>query len=91
MKLYHAQKYIYITNLRQGNRMNQYLTLGMLLLSGCASVIRSDVTTFNEWPADLPDKSFVFTHTAEQNNDLEYRKYETLVRDTLEKLGFIFK
>ena len=59
-----------------------------LLLVGCASVIRSDVTTFNEWPADLTDKSFVFTHTPEQNNDLEYRHYENLVRTALQQQGF---
>ncbi|WP_335340191.1 hypothetical protein [Collimonas arenae] len=35
----------------------------MLLLGGCATVIRSDVTAFNEWPADLPNKSYVFEHT----------------------------
>lgn len=59
-----------------------------LLLGGCATVIRSDVTAFNEWPADLLDKSFVFEHTAAQNNDLEYRNYENLVRVELQRLGF---
>lgn len=59
-----------------------------LLLSGCASVIRSDVTAFNEWPANLTDKSFAFTHTAEQDNNLEYRNYESLVSQELHRLGF---
>ncbi|QRX83555.1 DUF4136 domain-containing protein [Glaciimonas sp. PAMC28666] len=59
-----------------------------LLLSGCASVIRSDVTAFNEWPANLTDKSFTFTHSAEQNNNLEYRNYENLVSQELVRLGF---
>ena len=59
-----------------------------LLLSGCASVIRSDVTAFNEWPANLTDKSFSFTHSAEQNNNLEYRNYENLVSQQLLRLGF---
>ena len=31
-----------------------------LLLGGCATTIRSDVTTFNQWPAQLPDKSYAF-------------------------------
>jgi len=60
-----------------------------LLLGGCATVIRSDVTAFNEWPADLPDKSYVFETTAAQNNDLEYRNYENLVRQELQRLGFV--
>jgi len=59
-----------------------------LLLGGCATVVRSDVTAFNEWPADLPDKSYVFETTAAQNNDLEYRNYENLVRQELQRLGF---
>lgn len=51
------------------------------LLSGCAtSTIRSNVTAFNEWPASLPDKSFVFERTKAQDQDLEYRSYENLVR-----------
>ncbi|PUA20260.1 DUF4136 domain-containing protein [Glaciimonas sp. PCH181] len=78
---------------RYPNRyLSHFLTLCLaamcLLVAGCASVIRSDVTTFNEWPADLPDKSFVFAHTPEQNNDLEYRHYENLVRTALQQLGF---
>ncbi|KAF3999974.1 DUF4136 domain-containing protein [Glaciimonas immobilis] len=72
--------------------MKRYLALCIaalcLLLSGCASVIRSDVIAFNEWPANLPDKSFSFIHTAEQENDLEYRSYEAQVSHALQQLGF---
>ncbi|MFJ2987817.1 DUF4136 domain-containing protein [Collimonas sp. NPDC087041] len=60
----------------------------MLLLGGCATVIRSDVTAFNEWPADLPNKSYVFERTAAQENDLEYKNYESLVGAELQRLGF---
>lgn len=31
-----------------------------LLLSGCATTLRSNVTVFHEWPSDLPDKSYTF-------------------------------
>ncbi len=72
--------------------IKRYLGLGIvascLLLSGCASVIRSNVTAFNEWPADLTDKSYTFATTAEQNNDLEYRNYATLIAAELQHLGF---
>lgn len=61
----------------------------LLLLGGCATVVSSNVTAFNEWPADLPNKSFVFEHTDAQNNDLEYRNYEGLVRTELQRLGFV--
>jgi hypothetical protein len=61
----------------------------MLLLGGCATVIRSDVTAFNEWPADLSDKSYVFERTTTQENDLEYKRYENLVGAELQRLGFV--
>lgn len=58
------------------------------LLAGCGTIIRSDVTTFHEWPDTLPDKSYVFERTKEQNDSLEYRNYENLVRTELNRLGF---
>lgn len=59
-----------------------------LLLSGCASTIRSDVTTFHQWPADLPDKSYVFEAPAAQDDTLELRSYQNVVRGELGRLGF---
>ena len=58
------------------------------LVTGCVTVIKSDVTTFHEWPDTLPDKSYVFERTKEQNDSLEYRNYENLVRNELNRLGF---
>lgn len=73
--------------------MKRWLIAGILavlsaLLAGCATTIRSDVTAFHEWPAALPDKSYVFERTREQNDSLEYRSYENLVRAELSRLGF---
>lgn len=59
-----------------------------LLLSGCATTIRSDVTTFHEWPAQLPDKSYVFEAPPAQDDTLELRSYQNLVRGELARLGF---
>jgi len=59
-----------------------------LLLAGCATTIRSEVTAFHESPLDLADKSFTFERSAAQDNDLEYRSYENLVREQLLRLGF---
>ncbi|HZW21252.1 DUF4136 domain-containing protein [Noviherbaspirillum sp.] len=58
------------------------------LVAGCGTIIRSDVTSFHEWPDTLPDKSYVFERTKEQNDSLEYRNYENLVRNELNRLGF---
>jgi hypothetical protein len=59
-----------------------------LLLGGCATTIRSDVTTFHQWPADLQDKSYVFEAPPAQDDTLELRSYQNLVRGELARLGF---
>src|SRR5437764_10079224 len=59
-----------------------------LLLGGCATTIRSNVTTFNQWPAQLSDKSYAFAPAAPQDNTLELQSYENLVRGQLNRLGF---
>lgn len=72
--------------------MKRWLLMGIalstLLLSGCASVIRTDVLAFHEWPADLQNKSYVFERKAGQDNNLEEKSYENLVRTELTRLGF---
>jgi hypothetical protein len=59
-----------------------------LLLGGCASTIRSDVTTFHQWPAQIADKSYAFEAPPPQDNTLELQNYQNLVRDQLARLGF---
>ncbi|MFC4930288.1 DUF4136 domain-containing protein [Massilia sp. GCM10023247] len=59
-----------------------------LLLGGCATTIRSDVTTFHQWPAQIEDKSYVFETPPAIDNTLEYQSYQNLVRGELAQLGF---
>lgn len=59
-----------------------------LLLGGCATTIRSDVTTFHQWPAQLADKTYAFEAPPPQDDTLELRSYQNLVRAQLGKLGF---
>lgn len=59
-----------------------------LLLGGCATTIRSDVTTFHQWPAQIGDKSYVFETPPAIENTLEYQSYQNLVRGQLAQLGF---
>lgn len=65
------------------------LTLSALL-AGCTTtpVVRSEVTAFHEWPAQLQQASFVFEPGPEQQNNLEYRTYQSLIREELQRLGF---
>ncbi|MES2298029.1 MAG: DUF4136 domain-containing protein [Pseudomonadota bacterium] len=62
-----------------------------LVLGGCAATaptIRSKVTTFQQWPADLNEKSYQFVAPAAADDTLEYRSYLDLVRKELSALGF---
>ncbi|MDQ1829491.1 DUF4136 domain-containing protein [Massilia scottii] len=59
-----------------------------LLLGGCATTIRSNVTTFHQWPAELQDKTYVFEAPPVQDDTLELRSYQNLVRGQLARLGF---
>lgn len=60
-----------------------------LLLSGCAgTVVRSEVTAFYDPGTDFGDKTYVFRRDVRQDQDLEYRSYENLVRADLQRLGF---
>ncbi|GAA4033898.1 DUF4136 domain-containing protein [Actimicrobium antarcticum] len=70
-------------------RLSMTLIAGLLvLLSGCASTIRSNVTVFSAWPAELPDKTYVFERTEAQDKNLEYLNHENLVRNEVRRLGF---
>jgi hypothetical protein len=62
--------------------------LTMLVLGGCASTIRSNVTTFHQWPDQLPDKTYVFEAPPAVDDTLEWRSYQNLVRGELARLGF---
>ncbi|CAN7223043.1 DUF4136 domain-containing protein [Massilia sp. LjRoot122] len=59
-----------------------------MLLTGCATTVRSDVTTFHQWPAQIEDKSYVFEAPRVEDDTLEYRAYQDLVRGQLARLGF---
>jgi hypothetical protein len=72
--------------------MKNYLaivaTAAVMLLSGCATTIHSDVTAFNDWPADIQDKAFAFEAPQGADDTLEYRSYQLIVAKELGKLGF---
>jgi hypothetical protein len=74
--------------------MKRWLIAGAVttaaLLAGCSTppTIRSTVTTFHEWPSTLASRNYVFERSKEQDNNLEYRSYENLVRNELNRLGF---
>lgn len=57
------------------------------LASGCATKIRSEVTSFHHWPTETASRSFTFAHEGDEGNSLERQSYENLIRSELLKLG----
>lgn len=72
----------------QKNCLMLLFVAAVMSLAGCASTMRADVTTFHAWPADVPDTSYVFERTKAQDDSLEYRNVENLVRGAVRNLGF---
>lgn len=64
------------------------MVMALALLSGCASVMRNEVIAFHDWPTDMQDKSYVFERKPTRENNLEYQRYENLLRGELQRLGF---
>lgn len=56
-------------------------------VAGCGTLVRSTVTAFHEWPEKLPENTYVFERTEQENASLEYRSYENLVRAALNGIG----
>jgi hypothetical protein len=63
-------------------------TAAVMLLSGCATTIHSNVTAFNAWPSDIQDKTYAFEAPQGDQDTLETRNYQLLVSAELSKLGF---
>ncbi len=64
------------------------ITVFCLLLTGCATTIRSDVSVFHAWPSDLADKSFTFETAPSHQTNPEYAAYQDQVRSELGRWGF---
>lgn len=58
-----------------------------LLMSGCATRIRSEVTAFHQWPANTTGKTFAFTQNESPPTGLERRSYEDLIRAEMIRVG----
>lgn len=63
------------------------LLMLVMLLTGCASTLRSEVTAYHEWPNDAAGKSFAFAHRDAESQSLERQNVENLVRAQLLRVG----
>jgi uncharacterized protein YceK len=57
-----------------------------LLLGGCATTLRSDVTSFQNWPANSAGATYSFKRAGNQAESLEHKSYEDLARAELAKI-----
>jgi Domain of unknown function (DUF4136) len=63
------------------------VTAALLLTAGCASTLRSDVTSFQRWPANAAGSSYSFRRAVNQEGSLEHKTYEDLARAELNQVG----
>ncbi|SIT80673.1 MULTISPECIES: DUF4136 domain-containing protein [Burkholderiaceae] len=65
-------------------------SLAMLVLSGCASYVTSDVIAFNAWSTSASDRdrTFAFKRDAQQQNSIEQCTYEAQLADELSHYHF---
>jgi Domain of unknown function (DUF4136) len=59
----------------------------VLLLTGCANYVTTNVTAFQNWSGRDADRTYTFLRSAAQNN-LEQSSYEQLVDNELSTYGF---
>ena len=63
------------------------------VLTGCAlgpQFVRTEVTSYDEWPTLPANRSYTFARTLEFQSSLEVKSYEDIVRDELAVQGFKF-
>jgi hypothetical protein len=58
------------------------------LLSGCTSYVTTQVTAFSDWSGSDANRTYAFTRSAPQQNNLEQSTYERLVANELATRGF---
>lgn len=70
------------------NRLVTSVALALsVLLSGCASVIATQVSSFQQWPGDAKGSSFSLLAPADASRSLEQASYGAQVAAALEKQG----
>lgn len=70
--------------------MKRWLTLivCVILLSGCAGFIQSDVSVFHEIPPTFTGTTYAMIPFKEQEGSLEHKNYERAVKSELDAKGF---
>ena len=64
-----------------------FSALIVVLLTACASPITTQVTSFNQWPANATNSLFSFISRVDAGRELEQSTYESHVQTELQKQG----
>ncbi|MFM0736627.1 DUF4136 domain-containing protein [Paraburkholderia xenovorans] len=59
-----------------------------VLLSGCTTYVTTQVTAFSDWSGSDATRTYAFTRTADQQNNLELTTYERIVANELATHAF---
>lgn len=59
-----------------------------VLLSGCTTYVTTQVTAFSDWNGNDASRTYAFTRTSDQQNNLELTTYERFVGNELATLAF---
>jgi hypothetical protein len=62
--------------------------VAMLVASGCATQISSDVSTFGSWPTDRQPDTYVFERLPSQQDQPDQQRMEDAARSAIESAGF---
>ncbi|MDA0571061.1 DUF4136 domain-containing protein, partial [Burkholderia gladioli] len=60
----------------------------VVLLSGCASYVSTQVTAFSDWSGSDATRTYAFTRDQDEQNSLEQATYENIVANELSTLAF---
>lgn len=63
------------------------LSLVAIFLAGCGGFVKSRVTVFHELPANVSGMKYTVVPFKDQEESLEYKSYQQVVKDELQKNG----
>lgn len=59
------------------------------LLTGCASMLSANVTTFQQWPANVEGQTYRIAPAGAEQNVLEYQTYADMIRAAIGRVGLV--
>jgi hypothetical protein len=63
--------------------------LALCLLTGCASKLAANVTSFQQWPANVDGQTYRIEPPPNEKNALEHQTYADMVRAAISKTGLV--